>query len=192
MVLEWKIKQVPVKNIKRAAYNPRLVNSAAVSAYKRNREIFGVIEPIVLNNDLTIIGGHQRYDVEVNEGCNEVEAMVAMSLLDSKKEQELSILLNSTGGETDEDLLRQFGITQDILDATGFRDFRLHNFEVEDIGDEPAFSKIKKGGNKLRLTFSPIEAEDIKHRLENIASKEGLTDVVEVFIFLFKKYAKLD
>jgi ParB-like chromosome segregation protein Spo0J len=57
------LKVLPVKDLKPAAYNPRKKLKPGDKEYQKIKdsiEEFGFADPLVVNSDMTIIGGHQR------------------------------------------------------------------------------------------------------------------------------------
>ena len=57
---------VLIDDLKPAVYNPRVELKPGDEEYekiKRSIEKFGYSDPIVVNRDLTVIGGHQRLKV---------------------------------------------------------------------------------------------------------------------------------
>ena len=56
-----KIRNIEISKLKPATYNPRQITKKQVKDLKESIEKFGVVDPIIVNKDFTIIGGHQRY-----------------------------------------------------------------------------------------------------------------------------------
>ena len=54
----------PIKDLKRAEYNPRIMPDSEMSALKTSIKTFGFVEPIVVNKNKdrygVLVGGHQR------------------------------------------------------------------------------------------------------------------------------------
>lgn len=78
-----------------ADYNPRKALTPEDSEYqkiKRSIEEFGYVDPIIINEDGTIIGGHQRCTVLKDLGYEEVDVVVVS--LDKQREKALNIALN--------------------------------------------------------------------------------------------------
>ena len=71
----------------------------------RSIDEFGYVDPIIINSDNTIIGGHQRATVLKDKGWDEVKVVV----LDISKEQEkaLNVALNKISGEWDMGMLER-------------------------------------------------------------------------------------
>lgn len=122
-----------IKDLKPAKYNPRKALTPDDAEYlkiKRSIETFGYVDPIIINKDGTIIGGHQRYSVLSELGYTELDVVV----LDLNKEDEkaLNIALNKISGEWDElklkDLLVELDLGDYDISVTGF-----DNHDLEDL-----------------------------------------------------------
>ena len=57
------IKKIQINKLKPATYNPRQISTKQYNDLKESIETFGLVDPIIVNNDMTIIGGHQRYKI---------------------------------------------------------------------------------------------------------------------------------
>jgi len=100
---------------------------------KNSIKKFGYVDPIIVNADGTIIGGHQRFFVLQDLGYEEVECVTVN--LSKTDEKALNIALNKISGEWDEEklkaLLGDLNLEQFDLSLTGFEDDEL----TELIGD---------------------------------------------------------
>lgn len=113
-----------------ADYNPRKALTPEDSEYqkiKRSIEEFGYVDPIIINEDGTIIGGHQRCTVLKDLGYEEVDVVVVS--LDKQREKALNIALNKITGEWDELKLKDLLLDLDLGDY----DISLTGFEQEDL-----------------------------------------------------------
>ena len=66
-------------DLKAAEYNPRKAltpDDAEYQKIRRSIEEFGYVDPIIINEDGTIIGGHQRATVLKDLGYQEVDVVV--------------------------------------------------------------------------------------------------------------------
>lgn len=100
------LKTIPVKDLKPAAYNPRKKLKPGDKEYekiKNSIQEFGFADPLVVNADMTIIGGHQRLTVAKDLGYTEVPCAVVD--IDKTREKALNIALNKITGAWDENLL---------------------------------------------------------------------------------------
>lgn len=125
MIRTAELKMLPVSVLKPAKYNPRKKLKPGDKEYekiKNSIQEFGFADPLVVNADMTIIGGHQRLSVAVELGCTEVPCAVVD--VDKTREKALNIALNKITGEWDEkmlaDLLTDLKDAEFDLDYTGF------------------------------------------------------------------------
>ena len=67
------LKMLPVSVLKPAAYNPRKKLKPGDKEYEKIKNSiteFGFADPLVVNADMTIIGGHQRLTVAMELGSS--------------------------------------------------------------------------------------------------------------------------
>lgn len=117
-------------DLKAAEYNPRKALTPKDTEYqkiKRSIEEFGYVDPIIINEDGTIIGGHQRTTVLMDLGYEEVDVVVVS--LDKNREKALNIALNKITGEWDELKLKDLLLDLDLGDY----DISLTGFEQADL-----------------------------------------------------------
>ena len=92
MTTEMKMETRNLASLRPAEYNPRVQLQPADPEYqniKRSIETFGYVDPIIVNQDGTIIGGHQRYNVMKDLGYTEAQVVVVD--LDKNNEKALNI-----------------------------------------------------------------------------------------------------
>ena len=123
-----KIVNKPINELNPAEYNPRQINKKQYNDLKTSIEKFGLVDPILINQDGTIIGGHQRLRV-MQELTRENVPCIILDL-SKEQEKELNIRLNKSGGEWDMDLLCNFEV--DELKDWGFKDIEL-GFNIDKI-----------------------------------------------------------
>lgn len=122
-----KIQNIPISKINPAKYNPRIDLKPGHPEYDRLKAsitTYGYVEPLVWNKRTgTLISGHQRLKVLLEQGLTEVEvSVVDLSLA---KEKALNIALNKIRGDWDEDklavLLQELSSIPDFnIELTGF------------------------------------------------------------------------
>lgn len=110
------LKTIAIADLNPAAYNPRKALKPGDPEYekiKKSIQEFGFADPVVVNSDMTIIGGHQRVTVAKALGYTEVPCAV----VDLNKDQEkaLNVALNKITGEWNKDLLAD--LIQDLQDS---------------------------------------------------------------------------
>jgi DNA modification methylase len=192
------IVNIKIKDLKPAKYNPRKELTPEDEEYKkikRSIEEFGYIEPIIINKDMTIIGGHQRANVLKDLGYNEVECIIVD--LDKTKEKALNIALNKITGEWDytklSDLLLDLDTENYDLTLTGFDTFEIENMlapitdgEIEVIEDNfevevPEEPKSKLGdiyqlGNHRLMCGDSTSEEDVAKLMNGEIADLVVTD----------------
>lgn len=124
--------RVRLLDLKEAEYNPRKKLAPEDPEYQRiarSIEKFGYCDPIIINKDLTIIGGHQRRQVLIDYGYEEADCIQVD--LDKQNEKALNIALNKITGEWDEVKLRDLLVDLDLGDF----DVTLTGFERSEMND---------------------------------------------------------
>lgn len=99
--------KVSLDSLKPAEYNPRKALGPQDKEYqeiKKSIQEFGYVDPILVNADGTIIGGHQRFTVLKDLGYTEIE--VTRVNLPKDKEKALNVALNKITGRWDSKLLK--------------------------------------------------------------------------------------
>ena len=148
------IKKIPIKNIKPAAYNPRIDLQPTDPAYiklKKSLDEFGVIDLLIWNKRTkNLVGGHQRLKIMIESGATEAEVSVVD--LNLTKEKALNLALNKTGGDWNNELLADLFVELKVdlespdvdfsdIEITGFNmievDDILAEFGEHDLGKEP-------------------------------------------------------
>ena len=131
------LKVLPVSVLKPAEYNPRKKLKPGDKEYEKIKgsiEEFGFADPLVVNADMTIIGGHQRLSVAIDLGYTEVPCAVVD--IDKTREKALNIALNKITGSWDEQLLA------DLLTDLKELDFNVDVTGFEAVEMEQLFSKV--------------------------------------------------
>ena len=134
-----------IDSLKPAAYNPRKKLKKGDKEYEKIKKSiveFGYVDPIIVNFDGTVIGGHQRLTVLSDLGYKEVQC-VQVRIEDENKVKSLNVALNKITGAWNEELLTDLMVDlQDAdfnLDLTGFEApeidqlfSKVHNKEVKE------------------------------------------------------------
>lgn len=117
-------KKIEISKLIPANYNPRKQLQEGDAEYQKIKNSiteFGFVEPIIVNADMTIIGGHQRFTVLKDLGYTEVECIIVD--VDKTKEKALNVALNKISGEWNFELLSK------LLD-----DLQQENYNIEFTG----------------------------------------------------------
>ena len=140
--MEWK--ELKIDDLKPAEYNPRKKLKAGDKEYEKIKNSileFGYVEPVIVNFDMTVIGGHQRLTVLKDLGYDIVQA-VMVHIEDEAKVKALNIALNKITGSWDEQLLADLLV-----------DLQKENFNTDLTGFEAP---------EVEQLFSKIHNKDIK------------------------------
>ena len=126
------IKELSLKKLKPAAYNPRKKLKKGDKEYEKIKQSllkFGYVDPIIVNNDLTVIGGHQRLTVLKDLDYETAKCVIVK--LSKEDEKALNIALNKITGQWDDallaDLLLDLQESDFNLDLTGFEPPEIDN-----------------------------------------------------------------
>lgn len=157
------IQKISIEKLKAAEYNPRKDLKTEDEEYQKIKKSlveFGYVDPVIVNKDMTVIGGHQRLKVLEELGYKEIECNVVE--LDKNKEKALNIALNKISGEWDntklEELLAELKETDIDMNITGFNFDEVDNIlnditgsKEDDFNLEEAIEEIEepitKSGN---------------------------------------------
>ena len=172
--------KIKIMDIKPAEYNPRKISNEDYEQLSRNIDEFGLVSPIIINlQNNHIIGGHQRYDVLLNEYMvtHKYEELNLLKLgdvgwvftdddleiVDDNFEKALNLSLNKIDGYWDNqklnDLFIDFELDEFDISLTGFDDDELSSFE------------FKKGVNEDDYMFN--EEQDISEYVEKDIDEES-------------------
>lgn len=138
-----KIESIKINKLKPATYNPRQISTKQYNDLKKSIERFGLVDPIIVNKDMTIVGGHQRYKICKELKHTELDCVVLD--LSKEEEKELNIRLNKNTGDFDMDILaNEFDI--DELTDWGFKhiDLDLNIDKIDEHTDDSATITIKE------------------------------------------------
>ena len=188
-------------DLKEAEYNPRKKLRPEDPEYQkiaRSIETFGYCDPIIINQDGTIIGGHQRRQVLMDYGYEEADCVIVS--LNKQEEKALNVALNKITGEWDEGKLKDLLVDLDL----GSFDISLTGFdrnEVEDLVDRLAIPmtaedddfdpvaaaeeittpRSKRGdiwqlGRHRLMCGDSTSAEDVKELMDGVSADLVITD----------------
>ena len=126
------IMMLPISALKLADYNPRKKLNPHHREYRELRKSIkelGFAESVVVNKDMTVIGGHQRISVAQELGYTELPCTVVD--LTKQQEKALNIALNKISGIWDEDKLAELisELDDDLFDLSTI------GFEAPEVDD---------------------------------------------------------
>lgn len=192
------IQKISIEKLKPAEYNPRKDLKPEDEEYQKIKKSlveFGYVAPVIINADMTVIGGHQRLKVLKELGYTEIECNVVD--LDKDKEKALNIALNKITGEWDnaklEELLAELKETNIDMDMTGFSFDEVDNmlkditgskeddFDVDQALNEIEEPTSKPGdvwilGRHRLMCGNSTQKEDVMRLMNNQEADMILTD----------------
>ncbi len=155
--VKWKLTQIPIKSLKDHPKNPRQIGKEQFERLGNLIDKFGLIDKPIINQDFTIIGGHQRIRYLKKQKVKIVECWVADRLLDDKEVEELMIGVNKIHGQFDYDVLANEFDPIDLLNW-GFSEKELLDTcqEAEEILDQLQEEGKKKKDKKCPHCGVPL------------------------------------
>lgn len=179
-------KKLKIDTLIPADYNPRKKLKPGDSEFEKIKNSineFGYVDPVIVNKDMTVIGGHQRISVLKTLGFTEIDCVIID--VDKTKEKALNIALNKISGEWNKELLGELIKDLQSLDYdTSFTGFEPP--EIDALFNELYPSGVEEDGFDEPLPEIPITKQgDIwllgRHRLicsdsTNLESYKNLMD----------------
>ena len=167
------MKLVKLSEVKVNPNNPRLIKDdnfkKLVQSIKDFPEMLD-IRPIVVNQDMVILGGNMRFKACKEAGLKEVPIIVADNLTE-EQQREFLIKDNTSGGEWDFEMLANEWDVEQLsewgLDVGGFdldSDELSTDFSLPD-GDKAPFQQ-------MTFTLADEQAEQIKNAIADIKATE--------------------
>lgn len=131
----WKTEKRKLGELKPFDRNPREIGGKQYEELKKSMDQFGTAEPVVVNTDSTIIGGHARWSAAKELGWELIDCWVPNRTLAKREFEALNLRLNKNiAGVWDYEALESFG--ENLLEEVGFSDQELDTiFEEKDDDD---------------------------------------------------------
>jgi DNA modification methylase len=136
-------RKLPIDQLVPASYNPRKKLKPGDSEFEKIKNSiteFGYVDPVIVNQDLTVIGGHQRISVLKTLGYTEIDCVVID--IDKTKEKALNVALNKISGEWNKELLAEL-----------IKDLQSLDYDVSFTGFEPP---------EIDQLFSQVHSKEIQ------------------------------
>ncbi|WPY01510.1 DNA methylase and ParB-like domain protein (plasmid) [Candidatus Trichorickettsia mobilis] len=180
-MIKWNPTLVKISELKEYNNNPRKIGNKELEKLTSHIQQDGYHQRIIVNNDYTIIGGHQRKKALLAAGYKEddsIEVLMPDKLLGQEELDRINIRDNLPFGEYDFDILSErfdletlvdFGMPEDML--VGFGEENLLTSEDEIVGDLPTEPKSKLGdlyilGNHRLLCGDSTNPEHVSRLLD--------------------------
>ena len=179
-MINWKHANIRISELKEYEHNPRKIGNKEFEKLTSHIKEDGYHQRIIVNNDYTIIGGHQRKKALLAAGYTEdsmIDVLIADRLLTEKELDRINIRDNLPFGEYDFDILAErfdietlvdFGMPDDML--VGFGEENILNNDEFEASDLPAEPKSKLGdlyilGNHKLLCGDSTDPEHVSRLL---------------------------
>ena len=198
------IDKIKLTQIEKAEYNPRTITEESQRKLENSLKEFGLVDPIIINlKNNRIIGGHQRYDIIMQDAENQNREYPLVKygdyglILDYEpptienedKEKILNVALNNPNLTGDWDFNKLENILNDLklkdleVELTGFDGFELEALlpyeEDDDFDDLFAFDEDE---DDLDDIYEGEGEKDISYVIYiSCASKEEANDLLEKF-----------
>ncbi len=167
-----KIEKIKIEKLRPAEYNPRKDLKPEDEEYQKIKKSiteFGYVAPVIVNSNMTVIGGHQRLKILKELGYTDVECVIVD--LDPNKEKALNIALNKISGDWDndklEELLSELKQTDIDMDVTGFSFDEVENILKETLDSKEDDFEVEETLNEIEQPVTKLGDVWIlgKHRL---------------------------
>jgi len=123
--IDWKYEKRSIAALYENEHNPRRLSKKRAEELKESLRDFGLCQPIVMQTDGKIIGGHQRLKTLRDLGVDETTVAIPSRTLSEKEFQKLTIGLNKISGDFDYDVLANCWEPEVLIDS-GFTEEELH------------------------------------------------------------------
>lgn len=134
--MTWLTERRKVTDLMPAQYNPRTATEKERQDLNASLDRFNLADPIIINKNNRVIGGHFRLKVLKDRGVQEVDVRVPDRELTDQEERELNLRLNKNTGSFDLELLANF--PEEMLLDVGFSANELDNiFDLEPGSADP-------------------------------------------------------
>lgn len=136
-------RKLPIVSLVPASYNPRKKLKPGDNEFEKIKNSiteFGYVDPVIVNQDLTVIGGHQRISVLKTLGYTEIDCVVID--INKTKEKALNVALNKISGEWNKELLAEL-----------IQELQSLDYDVSFTGFEPP---------ELEQLFNEVHSKEIQ------------------------------
>jgi len=164
---------VKISEVKNNPNNPRVIKDDKFEKLVRSIKEFPKmleIRPIVVNDDMIVLGGNMRLKACKEAGLKEVPIIKASDLTEEEQKQFI-IKDNVSGGEWDWEMLQNDWNLEELdewgLDVIGF------NLDAEELGTDFTLPDGDKAPfQQMTFTLADEQAEQIKNAIADIKETE--------------------
>ena len=160
--ITWQEASIKLSQLKEYANNPRKITREMLDKLASHIKEDGYHQRIIVDNDYTIIGGHQRKKALYMAGYDDettIEVLMPNRKLTPEEIDRLNIRDNLAFGEYDFDILTERFDQEELLSFGMDEDMLRPIFDkviLEETGEDPcpfrhlvAFGSVQRGGHQL-------------------------------------------
>ena len=205
--IKWVSEKRKVEELIPSNYNPRKFSDKEWRKLARSIEKFDLCDPLIINTNNHLIGGHFRLKILKQRGALEADVRVPNRELNEAEEKELNIRLNKNLGEWDFNVLADWD--RNLLLESGFETPEVNKILatsriMEEVVPEIEFAvELKEEHNYIVLYFDnevdwlqgqelfELKKQELKYRVLGMANS-GLGRVIKGSTAIQKilKYAR--
>lgn len=169
--MKWKVELREIDSLYENVKNPRSISKKDATDLSDSLEEFGLCEPVVIQPDGQIIGGHQRVRILKEKGVSHLNVSVPENPLDARSADKLTIRLNKNTGDWDFDILANEW-EEGLLLESGFENKELGLDDIEEeSGKKKTFSLTAKFKNAHDLMKAEEEISSIIEKYDGASYK---------------------
>ena len=200
------INRVPVESIKMNPNNPRVIKDDKYKKLKKSIKDFPEmldIRPIVVDDDMIVLGGNMRLKACLENGLKEVSIIKASQLTEEQK-KEFILKDNQSFGEWDTNLLSNWD--RELMLNSGFEEWDMidifgtnemveglkkelegSNFNSDVIDVDDYIKQNILFFNEMMLEFEDDEVKQAIRNIKDISTKEQFTNDIKKIILQYGK-----
>ncbi|MFC1588139.1 ParB N-terminal domain-containing protein [Planctomycetota bacterium] len=163
------VTEMNIHEVHPALYNPRIITESEMKKLCRSLQEFGCVDPIIINANGRIIGGHQRWEAAKKLGWPSVPCIQVD--LDESKEKTLNLALNRISGDWDDEKLAK--LLEEIQSDNSIDEI-LSGFDSQEIDDLLAtfslasFFDDEKYANRILYPDESIHSYVTRHLRDRV------------------------
>ena len=200
-MIEWYNEKRKIKDLIPYVSNPRQITEKQAEDLKASLERFGIADPMIINTDNTIIGGHQRKKIlETLMGYDpdyEIDVRLPDRELSIDEVRELNVRLNKNVAEWNFDVLansfelddlRDWGFEEDELKIEGWDAEPLYTPKIETPIYEPRGEKPN-----INDIYNADRAEELIDEIKkfDISEEEKLFLILAAYRHVVFNYGRI-
>jgi hypothetical protein len=186
--ITWKVEKRKLADLKPHPKNPRQFTEKGMKDLENSINSIGFMQPININQEGTILSGHQRAMKLKQMGEIEVDVYVPDRMLTPKQEEEVLVRANAnTAGQWDWDILANNFEIEEINDW-GLEVPDIEDIDLSDKNKEIDIDSLDTSECKIVFKFDAIMYESIIARIKKLKEENNFETNEVMFLELLQKY----